>query len=83
MLQSRLANETLNKALARAIFARDEIVLLDDTFSALDGETEDRVFDNLLGPSGLLKRLRATIVLVSNNSECRNWFIYICWSIQD
>lgn len=80
-LKSKLA-ETFHKALARAIFARNEIVLLDDSLSALDGETEDRVFDNIFGPSGLFKKLRATVVLVSNNSECSNWFIYICYSIQ-
>jgi ATP-binding cassette subfamily C (CFTR/MRP) protein 1 len=78
-----MANKTLHRALARAIFARHEIVLLDDTFSALDGKTEDRVFNNLLGPSGLLRRLRATIVLVSNNGECRNWYIDIYWRTPD
>ncbi|KAH7164989.1 P-loop containing nucleoside triphosphate hydrolase protein [Fusarium sp. MPI-SDFR-AT-0072] len=39
-------------ALARAIYARCEIVLLDDSFSALDLKTERQVVSNLLGTRG-------------------------------
>ncbi|KAI1121698.1 putative ABC transporter [Nemania abortiva] len=56
-------------ALARALFARREILLLDDTFSGLDGETEQTIFNNLFGPAGLIRRLRITVVLVSNSSQ--------------
>lgn len=57
------------QALARALFARFDIVLLDDIFSGLDGETEKTVFDNLFGPTGLFQRLKTTAVLVSNSSK--------------
>lgn len=57
------------QALARALFARCDIVLLDDTFSGLDGETEKSVFDNLFGPTGLFRRLKTTVVLASNSSK--------------
>ncbi|KAI1150041.1 ABC transporter-like protein [Nemania diffusa] len=56
-------------ALARAVFARRDILLLDDTFSGLDGETEQSIFDNLFGPIGLLRRLKTTVILVSNSSQ--------------
>ncbi|KAL3428462.1 ABC transporter [Phlyctema vagabunda] len=56
-------------ALARALFARYDIILLDDTFSGLDGETEQIVFDNLFGSTGLLRRLKTTVVLVSNSCK--------------
>ncbi|KAG2005232.1 hypothetical protein GB937_008929 [Aspergillus fischeri] len=56
-------------ALARALFARYDILLLDDTFSELDGETEKIIFDNLFGATGLTRRLRTTVVLVSNSSQ--------------
>ncbi|KAF2721401.1 putative ABC transporter [Polychaeton citri CBS 116435] len=46
--------------LARALFAGCDMILLDDTFSGLDGETEKAVFDNLFG---------ATAILVSNSSQ--------------
>ncbi|KAF7587664.1 hypothetical protein BBP40_006894 [Aspergillus hancockii] len=56
-------------ALARALFARRDILLLDDTFSGLDGETEQAIFDNLFGVTGIIRRLRTTVVLVSNSSQ--------------
>ncbi|KAI9643325.1 hypothetical protein NHQ30_007944 [Ciborinia camelliae] len=62
--------------LARALFARSDILLLDDTFSGLDGATEQTIFDNLFGPTGLVRRLRTTVVLVSNSckfSLSGNW----------
>ncbi|KAI1772542.1 putative ABC transporter [Hypoxylon cercidicola] len=60
---------TQRVALARAIFARYPIALLDDTFSALDGDTERTVFYNLLGPAGLLRRMGVTVVLATNSSQ--------------
>lgn len=44
-------------------------MLLDDCFSALDGETERQVFANLLGPEGLLRKQGTTVVLVGNSGE--------------
>ncbi|KAJ2990299.1 hypothetical protein NUW58_g3015 [Xylaria curta] len=55
--------------LARALFARCGILLLDDIFSGLDGETEKTIFDNLFGPTGLIRRSKTTVVLVSNSSQ--------------
>lgn len=51
------------------MFARCDIVLLDDTFSALDGETERKVFANLCGSQGIFEKLKTTVVLISNSSE--------------
>ncbi|TVY68841.1 ABC transporter FUM19 [Lachnellula suecica] len=56
-------------ALARAIFARCDIVMLDDSFSGLDGETEGHVFNNLFGPMGFFRRSKSTVVLVSNSTQ--------------
>ncbi|KAJ3575139.1 hypothetical protein NPX13_g4135 [Xylaria arbuscula] len=56
-------------ALARAVFARCDILLLDDTFSGLDGDTELTIFNNLFKPTGLLRQLRTTVILVSNSSQ--------------
>ncbi|RFU26545.1 hypothetical protein B7463_g9807, partial [Scytalidium lignicola] len=56
-------------ALARAVFARCDIVLLDDTFSALDGETEREVFENLCSSQGIFKKLKTTVILVSNSTQ--------------
>ncbi|KAF9876316.1 ABC transporter [Colletotrichum karsti] len=55
-------------AIARALYARQELLLLDDVFSGLDSNTEDIVFNNLLGSNGLLRNTDTTVVLVS--SDC-------------
>ncbi|KAF2968293.1 hypothetical protein GQX73_g5239 [Xylaria multiplex] len=55
--------------LARALFARCDILMLDDILSGLDGDTEKAIFNNLFGPTGLIRRLKTTVVLVSNSSQ--------------
>ncbi|GAB1312726.1 ATP-dependent bile acid permease [Madurella fahalii] len=52
-------------ALARAVYARCELVLLDDCLSALDGKTESRIVENLLGPEGLFRKTGTTAFLVT------------------
>ncbi|KAE8233345.1 hypothetical protein CF326_g1617 [Tilletia indica] len=53
-------------SLARAVYAREaDLVVLDDPFCALDGETEARTWANLFQhPTGLLRN--KTVVLASN-----------------
>lgn len=57
------------QALARALYARCEIVVLDDSFSALDGKTEIRIVENLLGPGGLLRQSGTTVFLITNSGK--------------
>ena len=57
------------KALARAVYARKEIVILDDVLSGLDVETESKVFDNLLGQHGLFRQMHATVIMASSSGE--------------
>jgi ATP-binding cassette subfamily C (CFTR/MRP) protein 1 len=52
-------------ALARAVYAKRDIVLLDDVLSALDGSTEGRVVQRLLGPKGLLRQT-STVLLITH-----------------
>ncbi|KAJ7727914.1 P-loop containing nucleoside triphosphate hydrolase protein [Mycena metata] len=51
-------------ALARAVYSRFEVVVLDDVFAALDPETSSAVFNALFGPDGLLRG--KTVVLATN-----------------
>ncbi|KAI4853346.1 putative ABC transporter [Aureobasidium sp. EXF-8845] len=53
-------------ALARAVYARKDIILLDDVFSALDTNTKEAIYSRLLGPHGLLRELGTTILLVTH-----------------
>ncbi|RKK45575.1 hypothetical protein BFJ67_g8595 [Fusarium oxysporum f. sp. cepae] len=56
-------------ALARAIYARCEIVLLDDSFSALDHKTERQVVSNLVGIQGHFRKTGITVILIANSSK--------------
>ncbi|KAB8290460.1 hypothetical protein EYC80_010891 [Monilinia laxa] len=53
-------------ALARAVYAKNEFIILDDVFSGLDAETEDQVFKRLFGRQGLFRELGTTILLVTH-----------------
>lgn len=53
-------------SLARAIYSRREILLLDDTLSAVDASTEQVIADNLFGANGLCRQMSMTVVLATN-----------------
>ncbi|KAL4747875.1 hypothetical protein BDW72DRAFT_215157 [Aspergillus terricola var. indicus] len=52
--------------IARAIYAREKLLLLDDVSSGLDAKTEERVFYNLFGADGLLRGSDTTVILATN-----------------
>nr|QIW91876.1 TRT [Phialomyces arenicola] len=54
-------------ALARALYARETLVILDDVFSGLDAKTEQTVFSSLFGPDGILRQGDTTTVLATNS----------------
>lgn len=56
-------------ALARAVYARKELILLDDVFSALDVNTVEVIIRRLLGQNGLLPRLRSTVIIVTHSHK--------------
>ncbi|RFU73105.1 abc transporter [Trichoderma arundinaceum] len=56
-------------ALARLVYSLHDIVVLDDPFSALDGNTENTVVDNLLGPNGWFKKRNTAVFLVTNSTQ--------------
>lgn len=60
--------QKLRITLARALYARPDIMLLDDVFSGLDSKTRATIMKRLFGESGFLKRLGTTVVLVTHSS---------------
>lgn len=57
------------QSLARAIYSRAKIIILDDVFSGLDATTEKHVFTKLLGSDGILRKLEATVILVTHSGQ--------------
>ncbi|KAJ5642139.1 hypothetical protein N7490_006139 [Penicillium lividum] len=53
-------------ALARAVYSRKEVIMLDDVFSGLDADTEERIFMKLLSRQGLLRKLGTTVLLATH-----------------
>ncbi|GAA5894971.1 uncharacterized protein JCM6883_002275 [Sporobolomyces salmoneus] len=56
-------------ALARAVYARADIYLLDDPLSAVDAHVGRHLFDRVIGPNGLLKE-RARILCTNQIPFC-------------
>lgn len=54
-------------SLARALYLQTDLLVLDDVFSGLDADTEEKVFRQVFGPNGLLRRRRSTVVLCTHS----------------
>ncbi|RPD60042.1 metal resistance protein YCF1 [Lentinus tigrinus ALCF2SS1-7] len=52
-------------ALARAVYARADLIMLDDVLAALDSHVAKHVFDHVIGPNGLLAS-KARIVVTNS-----------------
>ncbi|PIG88393.1 multidrug resistance protein [Aspergillus arachidicola] len=52
-------------ALARAVYSRSRIVILDDPFSSLDGGVKKHIIGALLGPGGLFRIMQTTVFLIT------------------
>ncbi|KAF8909428.1 multidrug resistance-associated ABC transporter [Gymnopilus junonius] len=59
-------------ALARAVYARADLVLLDDCLAAVDSHVARHVFDNIIGPNGLLST-KARILVTNSISFIRHF----------
>jgi len=54
-------------ALARAVYARRKMIILDDALSGLDSTTENHIFHNLFGNFGLLREIGTSIIIASSS----------------
>lgn len=50
-------------ALARALYLQCDLLILDDPLGGLDATTEERIFYNLFGPTGILREREAIVIL--------------------
>lgn len=56
-------------ALARAVYARRKIIILDDALSGLDATTENIIFHSLFGHMGLLRTTGTSIIVASSSGK--------------
>ncbi|KAI3332982.1 ABC transporter [Ustulina deusta] len=56
-------------SLARSIYARASIILLDDVLASLDSQTQESIMSRLFGSTGLLRTGGTTVLLVSNAAK--------------
>ncbi|KAI0143174.1 P-loop containing nucleoside triphosphate hydrolase protein [Xylariaceae sp. FL1272] len=54
-------------SLARAVYARKAIAVLDDVFSGLDSATEDFIFQHVFGKDGLLGKAGTLVILATHS----------------
>ncbi|KAI3103888.1 hypothetical protein CBS147331_7492 [Penicillium roqueforti] len=55
-----------NTSLARAIYSRRPLLLLDDSLSGIDNLSIQHIFDRLLGADGLIKQTGTTAILATH-----------------
>ncbi|RDH38689.1 P-loop containing nucleoside triphosphate hydrolase protein [Aspergillus welwitschiae] len=55
-------------ALARALYSRCRVLLLDDVFSGIDAATTEIITRSLFGDGGLFQTLQSTVVLATHSS---------------
>lgn len=49
-------------SLARAVYANSDVYFLDDPLSAVDSHVGKHIFDNVIGPSGILRKKTRLLV---------------------
>ncbi|KAI0968721.1 P-loop containing nucleoside triphosphate hydrolase protein [Xylaria arbuscula] len=54
-------------SIARAVYSRKSIAILDDVLSGLDAVTEEVVFRGVFGKNGLFKKIGTTVVLATHS----------------
>ncbi|CAG7967353.1 unnamed protein product [Penicillium nalgiovense] len=55
------------EALARSVYSRHDIALLDDVMSALDAHTQEMIIQRILSRDGIFRQQGTTVVLITHN----------------
>lgn len=63
--------------MARAIYSRKRIVLVDDVLSGLDWKTQDHIWSRVFGPTGLFRQSGTTVVLATHTRKFIPKYIWI------
>ncbi|CAG8925975.1 unnamed protein product [Penicillium salamii] len=67
---SRLSGgQQMRVALARALYSKEHVLILDDALTGLDRETEKIILENVFAPHGTLKESRRTVIMATNSAN--------------
>lgn len=55
--------------MARALYSRNPLIILDDVLTGLDRQTEASVLEAVFGAGGVLKNTKSTVVLATNSGN--------------
>ncbi|OJJ69537.1 hypothetical protein ASPBRDRAFT_198193 [Aspergillus brasiliensis CBS 101740] len=69
--------QQMRVALARALYSRERVLVLDDVLTGLDRETERAVIEAVFSPGGLIKRSGLTVILATNSAHHLRFADYI------
>lgn len=59
------------------MYAKKDLVILDDVFSGLDAETEEQVFSRLLSKQGLFNQMKTTVIIATHAVSRLSYSNYI------
>jgi ATP-binding cassette, subfamily C (CFTR/MRP), member 1 len=59
------------------LYSKKKLIIIDDGFSGLDAETEEKVFVEFFGQQGLLRRLGITAILVTHRVSRLSYADYV------
>jgi ABC-type transport system involved in cytochrome bd biosynthesis fused ATPase/permease subunit len=61
----------MTQSLARALYSRTPLIVLDDVLTGLDRTTEANILDAVFSADGLLKQMKSTVVVATNSGIVR------------
>ncbi|CAG8000629.1 unnamed protein product [Penicillium salamii] len=67
---SRLSGgQQMRVALARALYSKEHVLILDDALTGLDRETEKIILESVFAPHGTIKESRRTVIMATNSAN--------------
>jgi ATP-binding cassette subfamily C (CFTR/MRP) protein 1 len=67
--RTRMKSLTSVQSFARALYSKNEFIILDDVLTGLDWTTERSILDAVFASNGLFKRSKSTVVLTTNSGN--------------